>query len=252
VRRSAAKALGEISDPAAVPALVEVLGDSVERVRTNVAQALGEIGDPAAVPTLVEALGDSRWEVRQYTAQALGKIGDSTAVPVLVKVLGDSAWRVRQHAALALGKIGDPAAVPALVGVLDAEAQTLVMDNGDDRGQGELERRMERKERKRQHDIVRRSAILALGRIGNPEVINVLQFLLEHQDKNVRQAAQSALEEIEARQEEAEQTSPPQDRAVDHEAASDDDLADTVTATLDALDGILETPVGENDNTEEE
>lgn len=49
------------------------------RFRRNVAVALGNIGDPAAVPELVEALGDREPIIRGHAAWALGKIGGSGA-----------------------------------------------------------------------------------------------------------------------------------------------------------------------------
>lgn len=52
-----------------------------ERVvfRRNAAVALGNLGDPAAVPALCEALGDPAEVLRAHAAWALGRIGGSAA-----------------------------------------------------------------------------------------------------------------------------------------------------------------------------
>ncbi len=69
-------------------------------------KALGEIGDKAAVPALARALRDGEGNVRWDAAEALGKIG-KTAVPTLIKALKDEQWTVRMNAAKILGEISD-------------------------------------------------------------------------------------------------------------------------------------------------
>ena len=56
--RSAARSLGQIGDPAAVPVLIAVLQDekAEDDVRRESAFALGAIADPAALPALREAM----------------------------------------------------------------------------------------------------------------------------------------------------------------------------------------------------
>jgi epoxyqueuosine reductase len=55
-----------------------------EGLRRNVAVALGNIGDPAAVPALVRALNCESSLVRGHAAWALGRIGGSAAKTALV------------------------------------------------------------------------------------------------------------------------------------------------------------------------
>ena len=57
-RRHAIVALGELAYRGAVEALVPVLEDDEVHLRVAAARALGEIGDPAALPALRAALGD--------------------------------------------------------------------------------------------------------------------------------------------------------------------------------------------------
>lgn len=111
IRREAARSLGEVKDPEAVPALIEALQDRDVRVRQDAAWALGEIQDARALPCLCEAL--QRWDkdVRRTAAVALGEIGDRHAITALIAVLLDNDGALRLNAAQALGKIAvsDPA-----------------------------------------------------------------------------------------------------------------------------------------------
>ena len=65
-RRYAVDLLGTTRNPLAIPILAKCLRDEHPNVRVSAAQALGEIGDPAALPALQQALGDH--EVTQVNA----------------------------------------------------------------------------------------------------------------------------------------------------------------------------------------
>jgi HEAT repeat protein len=119
VRRAATKALGELGDPQAVPALMEAIKVEDGGVRHAAAKALGKIGAPA-ISALIQALQDENRRVRWAAAEALGQIGDPQATPALIQALRDEDVEVRQAAAWALEKIGPPA-VPALIQALQDE-----------------------------------------------------------------------------------------------------------------------------------
>ena len=116
---------------AAVPALVDSLGDNDARIRRATVEALGAIGSnaEAAVPALVECLDDSDTNVRRAAAEALGNIGPKAepAVSSLVECLDDNDTNVRRAAAEALGNIGLKAesAIPVLEKALDDEDESV-------------------------------------------------------------------------------------------------------------------------------
>ncbi|HEX9051663.1 MAG TPA: HEAT repeat domain-containing protein [Anaeromyxobacter sp.] len=127
------QALGEVRKApgdrkAAVPALVEIVKDpgTHPRARAEAAVALGEIGDPAAIPALLAAANPAAterdaMELNRHVADALGELRAREAVPVL-KSLTSSPDGFTQVAAVdALGKIGDPAAVDTLVAIATGE-----------------------------------------------------------------------------------------------------------------------------------
>jgi HEAT repeat protein len=119
VRLVAAKALGRIGDPRAVPLLVDLLArDPESRVRGEAAFSLGQLGGPQALVRLIEAMADSDPNIRNWAAIALGDIGDPAAVDPLLKAMTDADRDVRAAAAGALGDISDPRATMALAAAL--------------------------------------------------------------------------------------------------------------------------------------
>jgi len=114
---------------AAVPYLVEILkdGDAQPKARGEAAVALGEIGDPAAIPALVQAARpDARdretMDANRHVADALGALRAREAVGTLQDLLKKSPDGFTQVAAVdALGRIGDPAALETLIGVATGE-----------------------------------------------------------------------------------------------------------------------------------
>ena len=92
--------------------IMALLDSKNHRVASASAYALGEIRDPAAVPALVSALKSDRDHMRRIAAHALGKIGDKRAVMPLIEVLCDETQpvAVQASAVTSLSRIGDPRA----------------------------------------------------------------------------------------------------------------------------------------------
>jgi HEAT repeat protein/beta-lactamase regulating signal transducer with metallopeptidase domain len=105
VRRKAAWAIGELDLSGEAPrALIDATRDQDREVRKAAAHALGEIGDPAAVPALATLARGTDSAVRYTAVHALMEIGDPASVEVLVELLKDADPEVRKLAAQALGK----------------------------------------------------------------------------------------------------------------------------------------------------
>jgi HEAT repeat protein len=147
-RANAAAALGRIGNPAAVPFLVRLLGDSDGRVRRSAVEALGRTGDGRAAGAVLAALEDIQSEVQREAVGALtrfgsrgtdpihhalrhsrnkyvlramistlGEIGDVRSIPEIVPALASTYFVVRSAAVKALVKFGEKA-IPDLVAVL--------------------------------------------------------------------------------------------------------------------------------------
>jgi len=185
VRRYLALALGRLGDPAAVPALREVLhdvgteGHPVDpETRVYALWALGAIGDPAALPELRARAQDEDAGLRKTAMHALGGLPGAEARAALLAGLEDGVEDVRWNAALALARRGDTAAVPVLLQMTDrAHLETVAGLTGEQREQAILE------------------AAGAAGGLPSPEILAALGRLRES-DPNlkVREAARRALD----------------------------------------------------------
>lgn len=152
-RCHAAKELGEIGDPAALPALKKAMRDPDHRIRNCALQGIAQIArsSPEAIPLIAESLTDENEDVRKLAGFGLGLVGKEAApglakwladdrghdgaviafrtmgpaavgeAPMLVKMLADPAEGVRQRAYDALRAIGPiyKDQVPALVTMLN-------------------------------------------------------------------------------------------------------------------------------------
>jgi len=98
VRHHARECLVIVGKPA-VPDLIEALRNKNEDVRWEAAKALGQIRDPAAAPALVEALRDKNFGVRWLAAEGLIIMKAAAILPLLQELIQhpDSIW-LRQGA----------------------------------------------------------------------------------------------------------------------------------------------------------
>jgi len=147
--------LGETSDPAAVPVLIESLKDDTQNVgrtavnaickigissaqfeiimekldsydpneRAAAAQLLGKLKDPSAVPSLVKKITDEDWWVRVCASEAIAMIGDCSVVPALIEITNDP--NCRYHAIQALGELRNKSAAPAIIDFLKDEQDNV-------------------------------------------------------------------------------------------------------------------------------
>lgn len=93
VRVRARRSLVAIGGPA-VRSLVKALASRKQWVRWEAAKAMGQIGDPAAAQALVWALEDDMFDVRWLAAEGLIAIGREALVPLLRALVerSDSEW----------------------------------------------------------------------------------------------------------------------------------------------------------------
>ncbi|QDT88777.1 HEAT repeat domain-containing protein [Gimesia algae] len=84
----------------AVPALITALGDSSEMLRWEAAKTLGEIRSPSAIPALIEMLKED-FGVKWVAGDALIALSE-TAVPPLLKALIHETGLIRDGACYVL------------------------------------------------------------------------------------------------------------------------------------------------------
>ncbi|BCA56705.1 hypothetical protein W02_38450 [Nitrospira sp. KM1] len=161
VRREAAITLGEMGDERCVEPLCAALHDGDWQVREVAIDSLGQIGSPA-VEQLLKLL--RVWDVRKYVLSALGRIRDERVLDPLMQQLHNDEFK--DDATNALVQLGEPA-LPRLVGAL-----------------------------KHKDEMVRKQAVLALGRIKHTDAIDPLIEMLADKDWFTRLTAAAALEAI--------------------------------------------------------
>ena len=227
LRASAAKAMGLIGNPSAVPALLSHLSDSDVLAGDAVATAIGRLGDRSAMPALMDALGADDEATRARAAHALGAlkveqavpqlghmlladgamaarnaagalaaIGTTDALTVLAAPLADDEMTAARHAAMIGLELAGPEAVPTLVAALSQDQATMRANAAEMLGwlkatpaTAELVRALADPEA-----TVRSEAAWALGEVATPEAKAALaNFLTVETDAATQQTAAAAL-----------------------------------------------------------
>jgi len=107
VVEAACYALGEVSDLAAVPALVRIATTHADPLcRESAVVALGAIGDSESLPAILAAL-DDKPQIRRRAVIALAAIESVESDAALRRCLKDRDWQVRQAAEDVLGVSAD-------------------------------------------------------------------------------------------------------------------------------------------------
>jgi HEAT repeat protein len=127
--------------------------------------------DKMDLNSIMALLDHRNHRVASAAAYALGEIRDPEAVPALVSALKSDCDHMRRIAAHALGKIGDRRAVMPLIEVLCSEPQPTA---------------------------VQASAIMSLGKLGDPRAKRILTHLNHSQRNWLQHTASIALSKINA------------------------------------------------------
>lgn len=167
----------------AVPIWLDTLRTSESpQVKSWAARILGTIGDPEALPALAEAMSDTR-DVRDSAVAAIIQFPDEQAADAFIEVL-DSGTRDAKAIALArLSRLRAEQAVPAVAEVAadedDLLAQTAMNTLADIRSD-EAAAALARLATDASLDPGRRSlAIASLGRIGSAGADQQIQLVVE-------------------------------------------------------------------------
>jgi HEAT repeat protein len=171
---------------------IDLLNEPDWVVRREAVITLGEMGDERCVEPLARALRDGDWQVREVAIEAMGQVG-SPAVDTLLKLLRD--WEVRKYAILALGRIRDERVLdPLMLQLRNEEFKDDAIHALVELGEPSVEKLIGALRDKDEN--VRKSAVLALGRIKSSDAITPLIDMLGHKDWFTRLTAAAALESI--------------------------------------------------------
>jgi HEAT repeat protein len=136
-RNSAVEALIGIGSPVVDRLIAALDADDVD-VRKLLVDAIGAVSDPVAIPAMIRTLSDPDVNVRASAADALGSLGDRSAEPVLCSSAVDESEDrlVRLSSLRALVNLDSTMSPADLVGVFEdpflAGAGYAVLGNHDD------------------------------------------------------------------------------------------------------------------------
>ncbi|WP_083233566.1 HEAT repeat domain-containing protein [Planctopirus hydrillae] len=227
VREAVATALGDLGQPEATPALIEMLDDEVPEVRRNAIASIGKLRDAracramivmalqephfrfasldaitkmgnAATASLQQILQEKDPGYALEAAVVAGRTRDAKLIEPLLKLLGNSFAIVRGQVAESLGQIGDKKATGPLCKLLeDPEQGVRVAAAGalarlaDPRSVPSLLKGLSQDDA----DVLER-VITALGEIGDAQAAPNLLPLIDHPQSEIRGAAAEALGKI--------------------------------------------------------
>jgi HEAT repeat protein len=169
VRSAAARSLGHLGDPRAVPPLIAVLADSEGEVRSAAVDALADLADPRAIGPIAGLLKDPVADVKRNALGALSHFDQGVPTAPVVALLDDPAADVRHGAIDLLGHLRARSAAGAIA--------RLIHDPSPD---------------------VRHSVVEALGNLGAQSGAAAITEALSDASADVRQAALGALNDLKA------------------------------------------------------
>jgi HEAT repeat protein len=171
---------------------IDLLKDPDWVLRREAVITLGEMGDERCVAPLVQALRDGDWQVREAAIEALGQVG-SPAAEELIKLLRD--WDIRHAVIRALGKVKDERVLDPLIALLgNDEFNVIATEAIVELGAPAVDKLLVAL--KHRDELIRKQAIIALGRIKAPSAIEALINMLKEDDWFTRLSAAAALEKI--------------------------------------------------------
>jgi len=118
-RRSAARYLGRLKSPKAVPHLVECLHDERTSVQHAAAWALGQMSDPAAIEPLRQAVLTRELAGRLAFGAALARLGDATGREELVRLMVEAKTSTQVQVAEAMAEAPHVDYVATIIEKLD-------------------------------------------------------------------------------------------------------------------------------------
>ncbi len=191
----------------------DLQSDVWHRVR-NVVTILGETRLDTALPLLTQALGHPEVRVRRSVIRALGAIGSNSVIPLLLRLGQDDNKELHQPAIMALGALKNPRAIPPLVELLKKsdllgkktrfKTEVIQALAATKSPQAiipllKLARRANLLNRNN-IEVLRAEAIIALGQLGNSQLIPVLDQLPKSDKGPVSRALKQAKAQLQKQQ----------------------------------------------------
>jgi hypothetical protein len=200
VRRSLLAMVAAFADQGS-DVLSRMLNEPDWRLARNAIHLLSETGADDIVPQLTVALGHSDGRVRKEALQSLARLGGEEAAILAVAQLEDQEPQVRAQAVRTVGVLHAERGLRPLLSLLDNEGEPEVVleviralgQLGDPSAVIPLEKRAVSGFFSRRPQELRVAAYRALGAIGTPHAMQLIEKAREDRDPEVRRTAEAVL-----------------------------------------------------------
>jgi len=199
VRLGTLRCLAWIAPPEGTALAAPLVHDPSAEVRAEAAAAIGQLGHEDAPMLLFELLRDESELIQESAMESLARMSPARVLPLLLQALGGADTDSRVRAAQTLGLLQDPAAQPALVAASRDEREAVraaAVQALGELGGGPETLEVLRASLEGPSSLVRQQAVLALGRLREPEAAPLLLPLVHADDPRLRFAAVRALGQI--------------------------------------------------------
>jgi len=198
VRAKACELIGRIGQPAAVPALFELLHDPNPRVSHAALGAIQALGGELAESLSTAAARSDDVRLRRAAFRLIGYFGFETGLPALVEGIGDPDPSLRELAVQSLGYVDEPMARAAVLGATDhaeprirAAAMRALAHGEREHGSPRLLAALEDEDA-----WVRYYACQSLGRLRDEQAVAAISRCLADPAGQVRLAAIEAMSQL--------------------------------------------------------
>ncbi|MHB0945726.1 MAG: HEAT repeat domain-containing protein [Sedimentisphaerales bacterium] len=188
IKTHAAMLLGKLKSTESLPILYKLKDDpnSDKNVSIYAAEAIARIGDEKIYPKLWAMLISAYADDRYMGVCAMGALGGTKGTNALLTMLEDEIPEVRLSAAEQLGSLGDPSGTMVVLEYLTNIEQK-------DKKTEPKDEKADPKDEKMATDTRDAIAAMAIGQIGDAQLIEYLPKLLKSDSPSVRLAASKSV-----------------------------------------------------------
>ncbi len=177
--RNAVTVLGRTRLESALPLLTQAIDHPEMRVRRSVIHALGSIGGNAVIPLLLRLGKDTDKDLHHPAIMALGALKNPQAIPPLVEILqkNDLSGKQNELKIEAIQALAATKSPQAIIPLLKLARRSNLLN-------------------RRHIESLRAEAILALGQVGNEQLIPVLNRLPRQEKESISRALKQAVAQL--------------------------------------------------------
>jgi HEAT repeat protein len=175
-------------DPRALQPLMDILRDDSNGNRRYASIILGRTGDPGVLDGLLNMLNDPDRMMRIAGIRALGKLGHRDAALSLASFLKSPYDRERASAVLSLGQIGDQSMLGDILNLADDDCPKVRENVAKSLGHFPSDQAFSKLGdiyKTTEYSRIRKAALDAIGKSSHPDAFSFLTTALKEEKKNI-------------------------------------------------------------------